>query len=555
MKIKSLTFRDHAILGNLHLNFCDSSGNIMDTIILAGANGTGKTTILNTLYHLFDTGNWDIYIQKKLLNNMDIEIQVSDDFLRTFLDDDDLDTTQYSGIVTIRFNNLAINSWSDLLMHIKKSNGESLSAGSSAVTLINEPMRAFFTSIYNDVKINFSPIELSSSTTLELDQEYNSKKFSSEDATIISQLFVDIQALDDQDLSAWVRDHPEKAPPDEVKSVRIQRFNRAFEYMFNNLKYDRISNIDHSKKVCFNNNGKTVYINDLSSGEKQIVFRGGFVLKDINIGKTPILFIDEPEISLHPDWQLKILDFYKKLVTSESGQQQSQIFVVTHSPFIIHNENRKNDKVIVLKRDSAGTIQVEDKPEYYQCSSREVVQDAFNVTLLDTEKPTVFLEGRTDEKYFKKALEVYGYENSKFDFKWIGCLDEKGQESNTGKDALNKALNYLKTHNNGVKKVLLFDCDTRKKEESINNVFVRAIPEYTSSKKIKKGIENALILDNIDLKPFYLVKKTQGDYGEEINIQEFKKMECCDFICKQEPKKLESVFVNLKEMIDKIEAL
>jgi hypothetical protein len=31
-----------------------------------------------------------------------------------------------------------------------------------------------------------------------------------------------------------------------------------------------------------------------------------------------IVLIDEPEISLHPNWQLKILDFYKKIFQNES---------------------------------------------------------------------------------------------------------------------------------------------------------------------------------------------------------------------------------------------
>jgi len=76
------------------------------------------------------------------------------------------------------------------------------------------------------------------------------------------------------------------------------------------------------------------------------------------------------------------------------------MFVVTHSPFIIHNENRRNDKVIVLERDKEGQIVIREKPEYYKCSSVELVRDAFNVTLFDEGYPTVYLEGRTDEKYF-----------------------------------------------------------------------------------------------------------------------------------------------------------
>lgn len=105
---------------------------------------------------------------------------------------------------------------------------------------------------------------------------------------------------------------------------------------------------------------------------------------------------------------MKIMDYYKGIFTNESGQQTSQVFAVTHSPFIIHNKNRKSDKVIVLVKNADGNIEVINKPEYYKCPSVEVVQDAFCLKGFTTETLIVYLEGRTDEKYFNKVLEVFG---------------------------------------------------------------------------------------------------------------------------------------------------
>ena len=51
-KIRKIKFINHPILKNLQLDFCDSSGKAIDTIILAGENGTGKSTILNELYNI-----------------------------------------------------------------------------------------------------------------------------------------------------------------------------------------------------------------------------------------------------------------------------------------------------------------------------------------------------------------------------------------------------------------------------------------------------------------------------------------------------------------------
>jgi len=50
MKIRKITFTNHPILSNLTLDFTDRNGKTIDTIILAGENGVGKSVILNAIY-------------------------------------------------------------------------------------------------------------------------------------------------------------------------------------------------------------------------------------------------------------------------------------------------------------------------------------------------------------------------------------------------------------------------------------------------------------------------------------------------------------------------
>ena len=302
--------------------------------------------------------------------------------------------------------------------------------------------------------------------------------------------------------------------------------------------------------ILFRKNGIDIPINNLSSGEKQVVYRGCFLLKDVNATNGAFVFIDEPEISLHPNWQVKVMDYYKGIFTN-CGEQTSQIFAVTHSPFVIHNDTRRNDKVIIFSRDDNGDIVVKDKPEYFKCNSIEAVQDAFQIDLPVDEQPVVYLEGRTDEKYFKKALEVYGYDVD-FKFKWIGYIDEKGQEANTGKDALNKAVSFLIARNSAVKSVCLYDCDTNKPLKELNNVITLSIPKFENSAEISIGIENALVLDNIDIKPYKKQRKEVDGYGIEKLLPDFQKMKCCDDICNFDVEQLKIIFKNLKTVIDHI---
>lgn len=509
-KIRKIIFKNHPILKNLSLNFCGRNGRAVDTVILAGENGNGKSTIINELF-----GN----ISKQKVNSMTVEFETEKEIFR------------------VEYQKLSENSYRTDAYDDK---------GNKTDFKMDE-----LCAIFSDVDINFHSNQLSTVTSLSLDEKKSSRRSSSDLPTQINQLLIDIQALDDADIAYAVRKNPGTIVKDLNIEERMPRFTAAFNNVFDNLVYNRIENRGGHKVIVFQKNGIDVSISDLSSGEKQIVYRGCFLLRDVNALNGAFVFLDEPEISLHPNWQMKIMDYYKSIFTDKCGCQTSQIFAVTHSPFIIHNENRKNDKVIVLTRDGNGDIVVKDKPDYYKCTSLDSIKDAFAIHEFYRDRSMVYLEGRTDEKYFNKALEVYQY-NVPFQFKWIGYLKENGQEENTGQDALNKAAQFLIARNLSIKNVCLFDCDTKRPKSEKNNVYIRTIPLYKNTKRMKKGIENALILDCIDVTPFYCTKIKEGDYGNDNTITEFKKMEFCDYICSLDIETLKKVFDNLREVIDSL---
>ena len=76
-----------------------------------------------------------------------------------------------------------------------------------------------------------------------------------------------------------------------------------------------------------------------------------------------------------------------------------------------------------------------------------------------------------------------------------------------------------------------------------------------SLEEMKKGIENALILDSVDVTPYYSSKVKEGDYGDDNTIVEFQKMDFCEYICSLDSDPLKAIFANFKKIIDMLATL
>ena len=74
---------------------------------------------------------------------------------------------------------------------------------------------------------------------------------------------------------------------------------------------------------------KDILLSELSSGEKQLIILLTETL--LQKGKQTLFIADEPELSLHIEWQRKVLSSIQKL------NPNSQIIVATHSPEIVGN--------------------------------------------------------------------------------------------------------------------------------------------------------------------------------------------------------------------------
>lgn len=90
--------------------------------------------------------------------------------------------------------------------------------------------------------------------------------------------------------------------------------------------------INESKEICeLTPNNKCVYPKDFSSGEKQaLIILSEALLQD---GKPYVFIADEPELSLHVEWQESLIHSIKTI------NPNVQVIFATHSPDIASNYN------------------------------------------------------------------------------------------------------------------------------------------------------------------------------------------------------------------------
>jgi ABC-type cobalamin/Fe3+-siderophores transport system ATPase subunit len=551
MKFRKISFENHPILGNMSFDFTDKDGRTVDTIIIAGENGCGKSVLLNELYQYnpaYIVNKEGIIITEIELSQYEKEtINGSQNFKRHAL------PLIAENIITINQDFSIQNSWEQCKVQYHCVEDREITTNGNILILNNDIL---FKPIFSDVEINFTPNNIKTVTSSNIDEKINSAiKSSNNIATEITQLLIDIDSSDNSDLAVWVKNNPGIAPPYDVQSTRMKRFTNAFHSIFPGKRFVEINNKNGHKTVEFEEFGKRMPIEKLSSGEKQIVFRGGFLLRNQKTTEGSVVLIDEPEISLHPKWQLEIMTFLKNLFMKD-GKQTSQLIVATHSPFIIHNATRANDKVIVMKKNNDGTITICQDPKYYSWTEAQIVKEAFNITpYLETGKINVFLEGETDEKYYNKAMDVFGIDKDKISFKWIGRNTEKGKAENTGDSALNNAVLFFKANPSMAiaPLVMFYDCDTNKPVEDDNDLHIRTMNRNDQNTLYKKGVENLLVLpDDFEKDQFYSTKETTNDYGCFTKIQTFDKMKLCDYLCSLENDKLQQIFANLNTEIQQL---
>jgi predicted ATP-binding protein involved in virulence len=262
--------------------------------ILVGINGSGKTTLLNIIYEM---------LQGKI---------------------DQTQTLFHSS-------------------YIKSNHDEVLKGDYIVPTSFQGPystMSTFFGGVsisgpnhYNFFKISTFDIPRKRSDTYKLVDSFTIKL--EEDTELFSELnqiingdgvsninFIKLDAINsDRILKLYEAGNTQKA---KELQAELSSFFDLINSFFS--KTDKKIEFTIDKDIVFKNGDEKITLDKLSAGEKQLLI----ILFSVYLQqrKPYILLLDEPEISLHLDWQSKLID------TILSINPNCQLFIATHSPSI-----------------------------------------------------------------------------------------------------------------------------------------------------------------------------------------------------------------------------
>ena len=397
MKIKNLHIKEYNGLENLDINF-ESEGKVLDLIVLAGINGSGKTRVLESIRYWFEM------FRSKAVNVELFYEENEREVLKSLMNSE--------GLTEIEKEMQKEIEYTDCLRNIKFYNydyrhnkTENRNYNSKIISKSFEKLKIFPKLIYVPTEINFEEIKKAQTNLkkeyrfINIVDSYEIKDIPSYIATRISK----------------VANEEENLTMGQVRKKVFAEINGIFEILELDVKLSEISKDENSMPIFTDSSGKKFGINELSSGEKQLFLRT-LAIKMLE-PENSIIMIDEPELSLHPKWQQKIVDVYRKI------GKNNQIILATHSPHILGSVEKEN--IILLEKNENGIVKVKTGDEFgnsYGQTAGRILEDIMG---LETDRnPSV----NNLLNLVKEMVKNDDYENSKFEENYAKIKDILGED-------------------------------------------------------------------------------------------------------------------------------
>ena len=171
--------------------------------------------------------------------------------------------------------------------------------------------------------------------------------------------------------------YKEEIPPREAYKQIREYIDNILKNLNPQIEFD---GRDGEGNLFFRNKsgGDKFSIDELSTGEKTLMSKVLYLyLEDI---KDKVILIDEPELSLHPSWQNKVLKIYENFALKNN----CQIIIATHSPHIIGSA--ENKYIRFLEKDKEANVRAINDIQAY---GRDIEWILEQMDVADTRLPKI----------------------------------------------------------------------------------------------------------------------------------------------------------------------
>lgn len=163
-----------------------------------------------------------------------------------------------------------------------------------------------------------------------------------------------------------------KAPCFDFNIINIENDALAlFPYLTYLHQLDLIS---YPEIVVVAENESDYFLAESSSGEYHFISTIVGLLATIT--DNSLILIDEPEISLHPNWQMKYVAFLNKVFKKYNS---AHFIICSHSHFLVSDLKPESSSIISLKKSEGNITSTTITKSTFGWSAEEVLYSVFNV--------------------------------------------------------------------------------------------------------------------------------------------------------------------------------
>lgn len=416
LRILSFTIHEHPVIGDVEFDLCNKDENEAYNYysIIIGPNGTGKSYLLSTLINSFNEIKQLISNKKyKAKTKFSIEYQING--INYYV------STKESPI-TVKINNIGDKSIDDIVLPTKwlassvtindkfpiltdnsinktpeyKYLGIRSASNNAFIKTITKKSMLYFVDALRKTKLDklkklYVGLQLQPSVSIEFKMGKmlrfdKSVDYSDLEKATLSLFEPHRNFLSNQGYNKSFREDTYKKYIENIDLLNqvtqfiVYKFNLKDRFDKNTLIiYDANFDTYHGINILLEDWDLVLIALDLelldlkkftiikdtgfsyeeaSSGESHLLTSLHGILA--NLEDNSLLVIDEPEISLHPNWQIDYIDILKTIVDGYSGVNT---IIATHSHFLVSGIKDNESRILSLRRKDSKTDYTEYEPK------------------------------------------------------------------------------------------------------------------------------------------------------------------------------------------------